>query len=137
MPTFKDNAGREWTLKIDVPSIGHIRDETGVYLGSIEEFPALARDVVKMCKVVWGLVREQANAAAVKYGEFLEAMTKDAIPAAFGALTEAYLLFCPTAEEAELRRVMQEPTRESESKTSSATPGSSAESAESTPIPAA
>jgi hypothetical protein len=134
---FKDSAGREWALTVDVVEMRRVREACQVHLGRFKEVHELGNDIEKFADVLWVMVEEQAKSVktgAVTREQFLRSLVGDVLPAANDALMEAYLFFCPTTIEAEIRALMATPSEASPSMTSNGTPGSSAEPADSTPI---
>jgi hypothetical protein len=137
--SFKDSAGREWKLTIDVVEIRRVREACNVHLGKLMELVDLGNDLEKFADVLWVLVEEQAGAVktgAVQREQFLRSLVGDVLPAAHDALAEAYLFFCPTSQAEEIRKLMREGSEESPSPTSNGTVGNSVGSAELTPTPA-
>jgi hypothetical protein len=137
MAKFQDSTGREWVLTVDVVEIRRVREACSIHLGKIREVIELADDVEKLLDVVWVLIEPQAKAVktgSVTREQFLRSMIGDCNPAAHDALAEAYLFFCPSRQAAAIREAMARmQSEENGSTTSSATPGSFAESAELTP----
>jgi hypothetical protein len=84
MKTFKDNAGRTWTLSIDVAALKRVRGVVGVDLLKLmdDDPPLIARlatDIVLLCDVVYALAKPQADALGVTDEEFGAALGGDAI----------------------------------------------------------
>lgn len=134
MPSFKDSAGREWTLTIDPVEIRRVRERTGVYLGLLSQFLELDDDVIKFVDVLWVLCEPQ-DKNKVGQEAFQRSIVGDVCQDAKTALKEAFLFFCPTPVREAIRE-LERRTQESPSETWNSTAGSSAESAESTPTPA-
>ncbi|MEY3230424.1 MAG: hypothetical protein RL689_513 [Planctomycetota bacterium] len=115
MRQFKDNAGRTWTVDINVATLKRVRGLTGVDLMQIIEgtlIEKLIRDPVLLCDVVYAVCKPEADAAKVSDEEFGKAMAGDAIEAATGALLDELISFCPSPRDrANLGRVLQATNR--------------------------
>jgi len=113
MRTFKDNAGRTWTVDINVATLKRVRGLTGVDLMQVIEgtlIEKLIRDPVLLCDVVYAVCKPEADAATppVSDEEFGKAMAGDAIEAATTAVLEELVGFCPSPRDrANLGRVLQ------------------------------
>ncbi|MFN5662734.1 MAG: hypothetical protein ACK48N_11695 [Planctomyces sp.] len=115
MRQFKDNAGRTWTVDINVATLKRVRGLTGVDLMQVIEgtlIEKLIRDPVLLCDVVYAVCKPEADAAKVSDEEFGKAMAGDAIEAATGALLDELISFCPSPRDrANLGRVLQATNR--------------------------
>ncbi len=111
MRQFKDNAGRTWTVDINVATLKRVRGLTGVDLMQVIEgtlIEKLIRDPVLLCDVVYAVCKPEADAAKVSDEEFGKAMAGDAIEAATSALLDELVGFCPSPRDrANLGRVLQ------------------------------
>ncbi|MBL9030127.1 MAG: hypothetical protein JNM80_00290 [Phycisphaerae bacterium] len=113
MRTFKDNAGRTWTVDINVATLKRVRGLTGVDLMQVIEgtlIEKLIRDPVLLCDVVYAVCKPEADSAtpSVSDEEFGKAMAGDAIEAATTAVLEELVGFCPSPRDrANLGRVLQ------------------------------
>ncbi|MFO0839600.1 MAG: hypothetical protein U1D55_13875 [Phycisphaerae bacterium] len=94
MKTFNDNAGRTWTLAVNVDAIKRVEGLIkGVNLANLThgDPPLLTRletDIVLLCDVIFALVKPQADQLGVSDEEFGKAMGGDAIIAAHDAFWE-------------------------------------------------
>jgi hypothetical protein len=110
MKTFTDNAGRTWTLAINVDAIKRVRglldvDLLGILDGQLIE--RLYRDPVLLCDVVYAVCQPEADAREVSDEEFGRAMAGDAIDHATKALLEELVNFCPSPRDrANLQRIL-------------------------------
>ena len=110
MKTFKDTAGREWTIEINVAALKRVRSLTGVDLlgvldGSLIE--KLIQDPVLLCDVVYAAVKPQADERNVADEDFGRAMAGDAIEDATTALLDELVSFCPSPRDrANLGRIL-------------------------------
>ncbi len=111
MRTFKDNAGRTWTVEINVATLKRVRGLAGVDLMQVIEgtlIEKFIRDPVLLCDVVYAICKPEADSAKVSDEEFGRAMAGDAIEAATGAVLEELVAFCPSPRDrANLGRVLQ------------------------------
>jgi len=117
MRQFKDNAGRTWTVEINVATLKRVRGLTGVDLMQVIEgtlIEKLIRDPVLLCDVVYAVCKPEADAATPRVSdeEFGKAMAGDAIEAATSALLDELISFCPSPRDrANLGRVLQATNR--------------------------
>lgn len=115
MRQFKDNAGRTWTVDINVATLKRVRGLTGVDLMQVIEgtlIEKFIRDPVLLCDVVYAVCKPEADSAKVSDEEFGKAMAGDAIEAATGALLDELISFCPSPRDrANLGRVLQATNR--------------------------
>ena len=111
MRSFKDNAGRTWTVDINVATLKRVRGLTGVDLMQVIEgtlIEKLIRDPVLLCDVVYAVCKPEADSAKVSDEDFGKAMAGDAIEAATTAVLEELVGFCPSPRDrANLGRVLQ------------------------------
>jgi hypothetical protein len=107
--SFKDNAGREWRLSLNVSAARRVRDELSFDLLDVaESVKRLASDPILLCDVIFVLCRDQAAERGVVDEDFGRAMAGDAIEAATDALIAEYVDFCPSPRDrANLRRAME------------------------------
>ncbi len=110
MRTFTDNAGRTWTVAINVDAIKRVRDLLSVDLLEILDgklIEKLIRDPVLLCDVVYAVCKPEADAKSVSDEEFGRAMAGDAIEHATKALLEDLVGFSPSPRDrANLQRVL-------------------------------
>ena len=117
MRTFKDNAGRQWSVEINVAVLKRVRGLTGTDLMQVIEgtlIEKLIRDPVLLCDVVYAICKPEADTRtpAVSDEEFGKAMAGDAIEAATTAVLEELVSFCPSPRDrANLGRVLQATTK--------------------------
>jgi len=109
MKTFSDNAGRTWTVQIDVAAIKRVRSLIDVDLldavdGNLLE--RLVADPVLLCDVIYCLCRPQAEKSGVTDEDFGRAMAGDALEAATGALLEELADFFPPAKRRLLKKAL-------------------------------
>ncbi len=111
MKTFTDNAGRTWTVAINVDAIKRVRDLLSVDLLEILDgnlIERLYRDPVLLCDVVYAACKPEADAKGVSDEDFGRAMAGDAIEQATKALLEDLVDFSPSPRDrANLQRVLE------------------------------
>ena len=111
MKTFADNAGRTWTLAINVDVLKRVRGLVDVNLLDILDgklIERLYRDPVLLCDVVYAVCKSEADAKSVSDEDFGRAMAGDAIEQATKALLEELVLFSPSPRDrANLQRVLE------------------------------
>jgi len=119
--TFKDNAGRTWSLTLNVWTVKKVRDLLGVDLldlggesatGSSDKKPGLLfrliADPVLLVDVLYVVCRDQADGASVMDEQFGRAMGGDAIDAATKAFLEELADFTPSPRDrARARKVIE------------------------------
>lgn len=120
MRTFKDNAGRTWSLTLNVWTVKKVRDLLGVDLldlggesatGSSDKKPGLLfrliADPVLLVDVLYVVCKDQADGASVTDEQFGRAMGGDAIDAATKAFLEELADFTPSPRDrARARKVI-------------------------------
>ena len=110
MKTFTDNAGRTWTLAINVDVLKRVRGLVDVNLLDILDgklIEQLYRDPVLLCDVVYAVCKPEADARNVADEDFGRAMAGDAIEHATKALLEELVNFCPSPRDrANLQRIL-------------------------------
>lgn len=111
MKSFTDNAGRDWTVEVNVSALKRIKSLTGTDLLEAIDGPLverLIRDPVLLCDVVYAACKPQADERGVSDEDFGRAMAGDAIDRATAALLEELVAFCPSPRDrANLGRVLQ------------------------------
>lgn len=135
MPTFKDANDREWTIKLDAPTILRVRSATcdvpackhlqgygctGVDLADLEGKAQLQlrRDVVLLVNTLYLLCQPEAQRQGISDEQFGACLVGDAIRRATIAMDEAIADFFPeetrtilraiTAKDAEVRQLGME-----------------------------
>ena len=111
MQTFRDNAGRTWTIAVDIAGVKRVRTALSVDLMEFLEGRLLHRlvsDPVLLCDILYVLCRPEADRGGVSDEDFGRAMGGDTIEHATRALVEALVSFSPNPRDREnLRRVVQ------------------------------
>jgi hypothetical protein len=110
MQTFRDNAGRTWTVAVDVAAVKRVRSVLNVDLleyvdGSLLQ--RLAVDPVLLCDVLYVVCKPEADRLGVSDEDFGRAMGGDVIEHATRAFMEALVSFSPNPRDrANLKRVL-------------------------------
>ena len=111
MKTFTDNAGRTWTVSINVDAIKRVRGLLSVDLLEILDgklIEKLYRDPVLLCDVICAVCKPEADARNVTDEDFGRAMAGDAIEHATKALLEELVGFSPSPRDrANLQRILE------------------------------
>jgi hypothetical protein len=115
MKQFTDNAGRTWTIAINVDAIKRVKGLLEVNLLEVVEgtlIERLIRDPVLLCDVVYVVCKPEAEEKHVSDEDFGRAMGGDAIEHATTALLEELVGFSPNPRDrANLGRVLQTTAR--------------------------
>jgi len=117
MRTFKDNAGRTWSLTLNVWTVKKVRDLLGVDLLDLGGESASAQkpgllfrliaDPVLLVDVLYVVCKDQADSASITDEQFGRAMGGDAIDAATKAFLEELADFTPSPRDrARARKVI-------------------------------
>ena len=111
MRTFKDNAGRVWSVQLDVAALKRVRSLLGVNLLEVIESPKmidkLSNDPVFLCDVLYAVVKPEADAQKLTDEDFGRAMGGDALDGASTAFLEELVDFFPQSRRRLLRRAME------------------------------
>ena len=111
MKVFKDNAGREWTVEINVAALKRVKSLTEVDLLGVLDGTLIERliaDPVLLCDAVYAVCKPQADERSITDEDFGRAMAGDAIEQATEALLEELVGFCPSPRDrANLGRVLK------------------------------
>ena len=112
MKTFTDNAGRTWTVALNVTALKRVKSLCGVdLLGVVSDggqlIERLASDPVILCDVIFAVCKEEAEAKNITDVDFGCAMAGDPIEAATTALLEELVDFFPRGKREVLRRALQ------------------------------
>lgn len=109
MKTFLDNAGRTWTVTVNVDAIRRVRGLIQVDLLEVIEGKLLERllaDPILLCDVIYCLCKPEADAQGVADSDFGRAMAGDAIDGATTALLEELVGFFPQEKRRVLSKAM-------------------------------
>ena len=109
MKTFKDNAGRTWTVTVNVDAIKRVRTALDVNLMAAVEgdlLERLANDPVLLCDVIYVVCKPEADAQQITDEDFGRAMAGDAIEHATAVLLEELVDFFPQGRRQVLHRAL-------------------------------
>lgn len=98
MRTFKDNAGRTWSVSVDVDGIRRVRTALNINLTSAQfnaTLQQLLNDPVLLCDVLYVICKPDADKLNISDVDFGRAMSGDAIDHATKALLEELANFTP------------------------------------------
>jgi hypothetical protein len=107
--TFSDNAGRTWTVSLNVDAIKRVRTLVDVDLmqavgGKLLE--RLTTDPVLLCDILYAVCKSECDVRNVTDEDFGRALAGDAIDAATTALLEELVDFFPQAKRRVLGKAM-------------------------------
>lgn len=112
MHSFQDNAGRIWTIAINVAAIKRVRGLLNVDIYKLVDdgfkpLSALVGDPVMLADVLYCLCKDEADARQITDEDFGRALGGDAITLAADAFVEELIDFFPNAKAREsLRKVV-------------------------------
>ena len=109
MRTFVDNAGRTWTVAVNVDAIKRVRTLCNVNLLEIVEgdlLGRLANDPILLCDVLYAVCKPELDAKGVSDEDFGRAMGGDVIEAATAAFLEEMVGFFPRPKRAVLAKAL-------------------------------
>ncbi|MDD3952248.1 MAG: hypothetical protein PHW59_14135 [Desulfobacterales bacterium] len=117
MKSFTDNAGRLWTLAVNVAAIKRVRAICDVDLNSIVELDAknnptakllerLSTDPVLLVDVLYAVCKPEADAKNISDEEFGAAMAGDAVDHATSALLDEIIDFFPEAKRRAFQKIL-------------------------------
>jgi hypothetical protein len=109
MRTFKDNAGRTWTIAVTVGSVKRVKSLLGINLyecagGSLLD--RLANDIEMLVDLIYVLCKPEADKANVTDEQFGEALSGDAIDHATTAFKEELVIFFPSGQREVMRAAL-------------------------------
>jgi hypothetical protein len=100
--SFRDNAGRTWTVVINVAAVKRVRGLVNIDLYKLiddgfKPLGALVSDPVQLADVLYCLCKDEADAKSVSDEDFGRALAGDAITLAADAFVEELIDFFPDA----------------------------------------
>ena len=110
MKTFKDNAGRSWTITVNVDAIKRVRSLLDVNLMEAVEgklLEQLVTDPVLLCDIIYVLCKPKADAQQISDEDFGRAMAGDAVEHATTALLEELVEFFPLPKRRLLTKALE------------------------------
>lgn len=109
MAKFTDGNRNEWIVFVDVPTIERVQQRLDgfrvdqIFDDDMKGLLALVADPVKLVRLLWIVVEEQAEKAKVSPEQFGRALHGDALEDALTALQEAVADFTPRRRRAVLK----------------------------------
>jgi hypothetical protein len=112
---WTDEAGAEWSIKIDCPTLLEVKKRHGMNLADVSlkagtAWETLSSDPGILYEVIWTLSRKQAEARGVTAEDFAEAFCGDAMERAASALWETVANFSPAPKRSMLRSLSRQGT---------------------------
>ncbi len=110
MKTFKDTAGRTWSLSLTIGSAKKIRDilEIDLFGDDISTIVTdLASDPVRLAGVLWVLVADEAAAKDINEDDFFGAFSGDVIEAATDLFLEELVQLYPEKKRIILHKILE------------------------------
>lgn len=98
--TFKDVAGREWDLKLNLGIAKRLKDDKVIDLTRVLEkemrrFKELMSDPFDLAGVVWEIVKPQVAAKELDFEQWITSLNGDALDAMIDAFSRAVADFSP------------------------------------------
>lgn len=109
MRTFNDNAGRTWTLAINVDAVRRVRSIVNVDLLEAVEgklIEKLVGDPILLCDVIYVICKPEADQRSITDEDFGRSMSGDAIDHATTSLLEELVDFFPKSRRALLTKAL-------------------------------
>ena len=109
MKTFNDNAGRTWTLAINVDAVRRVRSIVNVDLLEAVEgklIEKLVGDPILLCDVIYVICKPEADQRSITDEDFGRSMAGDAIDNATTSLLEELVDFFPKSRRALLTKAL-------------------------------
>lgn len=109
MAMFRDDAGREWTIRLDVRLARELRARAKYDIfGKPEGLAAVIDNPESLVDALWVACESRARELGVTPEEFAAGLAGDTIDAATSALLEAVVDFFPQRRRAVLRAVLRQ-----------------------------
>ena len=118
MRTFKDNAGRTWSVTLNVLQMKRIRAHLGIDLVNVITLDAggkvkvdlvdrIANDPCLLVDILWVCVEDEAKAAGVTVEEFGRSLAGESIEEATRAFLDELVDFFPGAKRLFLKKAVE------------------------------
>ena len=118
MRTFKDNAGRTWSVTLNVLQMKRIRAHLGIDLVNVITLDAggkvkvdlvdrIANDPCLLVDILWVCVEDEAKAAGVTDEEFGRSLAGESIEEATRAFLDELVDFFPGAQRLFLKKAVE------------------------------
>lgn len=109
MRTFQDNAGRVWTIAVNVDAVKRVRDLLKEDLLDVKgTLTRILVDPILLCDVLYCVCKPEADAEKITDVDFARAMAGDAIRKAKEAFVEELIDFFPEPNQREAIRMVLE-----------------------------
>lgn len=96
-PVFRDDAGRDWTIRLSVQAADDVLEQTQVDLlrtdNETSQLTGLLFDPRKLSAVLWALCRKQAEAKDINQTQFREGLEADGLTKGWEAICNAVVFF--------------------------------------------
>jgi hypothetical protein len=109
MRTFNDNAGRTWTLAVNVDAVRRVRSIVNVDLLEAVEGKLIEKivgDPILLCDVIYVICKPEADQRSITDEDFGRSMAGDAIDHATTSLLEELVDFFPKSRRALLTKAL-------------------------------
>ena len=118
MRTFKDNAGRTWSVSLNVLQMKRIRARLGIDLVNVialepdgkvkvDLVDRIATDPCLLVDILWVCVEDEAKAAGVSDEDFGRSLAGDSIECATAAFLDELVDFFPGAKRLFLKKAVE------------------------------
>ena len=114
MHTFTDTDRRLWKVRLSIPVMDRVRDETGVDIGVWDNLQVVNMSAIDLTNVLWVMVAPQAKKMRVTRDTFRAAVSGAALHDAQKAFIDEFLLFVPRDRQRALTRAIAFQQREAE-----------------------
>jgi hypothetical protein len=109
MKTFKDNAGRNWAVSVNIATVKRVKSLLEVDLLEAVEGKLVDRliiDPILLCDIVYVICKSEADSQNISDEQFGQAMAGDAIEQATEALLQELVEFFPESKRPALRKAL-------------------------------
>lgn len=115
MATFKDENGKEWSVRLSTLMVNRVREDAGVNLMDVLSpgddgellLGKLVDDVFVLGSVLWVLVREQADSEGITPEQFADRLRGQSLEDAGNAILDALEDFLPPKKSSKVKRFRQ------------------------------
>jgi hypothetical protein len=109
MKSFTNCLGKSFVVELTLATGRSVKKATGVDLLNVDDptaVTALSADYDKLADVLWAICGDRAEANGVSQDDFFGGLDGAALAAAWAALRDAYLDFCPSSRRQTLARTI-------------------------------
>lgn len=111
MASFTDQQDREWKVRVDVPTLRDVQEDTGLSLENLEPdqniFDTLESDSVKLVAVLYSVCQEQIEERGMSEKDFARIFRGEVLSDAVDALWESLINFFPARKAKALKRMQE------------------------------